>query len=151
MENSAIVVDEQHRRFASVVFLAVFLHFYTNPSRNVLISDQANTPLVVNVAFARMLSTKFKPGKREEAIKIIDDSPKEEVEGFKGILALLPVDDPNSATIISIWDSEDTLIASQEGIFQEIMKATEDLRDGPPDVKNAKVRDMRAQLISIPA
>jgi heme-degrading monooxygenase HmoA len=98
-----------------------------------------------------MVSTKFKAGKRDEAIRIIDGFPKEDVKGFEGILTLLPVDDPNSATIISVWDSEDSLNASQKSIFQDIMKATENLRDGPLDVRNTKVRDMRGQLIPITA
>jgi quinol monooxygenase YgiN len=103
------------------------------------------------MAFARMVNTKFKPGTRDEAIKIIDASPKEKVKGFQGILALLPMDDPNSATLISVWDSEESLNASQKGIFQDIMNATEDLRDGPMEVKNEKVREMRGQLIQVRA
>jgi quinol monooxygenase YgiN len=106
---------------------------------------------VVDVAYARLINQKFKPGKREEAIKIIDDVPKERVKGFQGILALLSVDDPDSATLISVWDSEDTLMASQKGIFQDIMNATADLREGPPEMKNVKVRDMRGQLIPVRA
>jgi quinol monooxygenase YgiN len=103
------------------------------------------------MAFARLVNTKFKPGKRDEAIRIIDDAPKEEVDGFKGILALLSIDDPNSATLISVWDSEESLNASQKSIFQDIMAATENLREGPLDVKNLKVREMRGQLILNPA
>ncbi len=116
-----------------------------------MILCRAHVNAVVKVAYARLLNTKFKSGKREEALKIVDDAPKEDVEGFKGILALLSVDDPNSATIISVWDSEAALNASQKGIFQDIMKATEHLRDGPPEMKNVKVREMRGQLILIPA
>lgn len=116
-----------------------------------MILRRANVQAVIDVAYARLLNTKFKPGKRDEALEIIDDAPKERVEGFKGILALLSVDDPDSATIISVWDSEDTLNASQKGIFQDIMKATENLRDGPMEMKNVMVREMRGQLILIPA
>jgi len=105
----------------------------------------------MDMALARVVSTKFKPGKRDEAIGIIDTAPKDKVEGFQGILALLPVDDPNSAILISFWDSEETLMASQKGIYQEVMKATENLREGPLDMKNHNVRKMKGQLIPVPA
>ncbi len=116
-----------------------------------MIPNQANIQAVMNVAFARMLSTKFKPGKREEALKILDDSPKEKVEGFMGILAFLHEDDPDSATIISVWDSKETLDSSAKGIFKNIMDDTEDLREATPDVKSGKVREMRGQLVPIKA
>ena len=103
------------------------------------------------MAYARLVNMKFKPGTRDEAIKIIDDAPKQQVKGFKGILTLLPMDDSDSATIISVWDSEDSLMASQEGIFQDVMKATEHLREGPMVTKNVKLREMRGQLMLIPA
>jgi quinol monooxygenase YgiN len=103
------------------------------------------------MSYARLVTAKFKPGMREEAIKIIDGGPKEAEKGFSGILTLLHEDDPDSATIISMWDSEDSLNASEQSIFRDLMKATEDLREGLPDVKNAKVREMRDQLIPIRA
>jgi quinol monooxygenase YgiN len=103
------------------------------------------------MSYARVVTAKFKPGKREEALRIIDGGPKEREEGFSGILALIHEDDPDSATIISLWDSEDTLNASEQGIFRNLMKATEEMRVGPPEVKNAQIREMRAQLIPIRA
>jgi heme-degrading monooxygenase HmoA len=98
-----------------------------------------------------MVTTKFKPGMREEALKVIDEGPKEKVRGFSGILALLHEDDPDSATILSVWDSEETLNASEQGIFRDLMKATEEYRVGELDMKNAKVREMRGQLVPIRA
>ncbi len=106
---------------------------------------------MINLAYARMVNTKFKPGKREDALKIIDAGPKQDVKGFVGILALLDEDDPNSATIISVWDSKETLDASAKGIFKDLMDDTKDLREGPPEVKNSQTREMRGQLVPITA
>ena len=105
----------------------------------------------MNLAYARMVNTRTKPGKREEALKIIDAAPKQNVEGFMGIIALLDEDDPDSMTVISVWDSKETLDASAKGIFKDIMDDTMDLREGPPDVKNAKTREMRGQLVPVKA
>ena len=105
----------------------------------------------MNLAYARMINTKVKPGKREEALKIIDAAPKEKVEGFMGIIALLDEDDPDSMTVVSVWDSKETLDASGKGVFKDIMDDTKDLLQGPPDVKNTKVREMRGQLVPIKA
>lgn len=98
-----------------------------------------------------MVTTKFKPGMREEGIRIINEAPKQEARGFTGILALLHDDDPDSATIISFWDSEDSLNASGKGIFQDVMKATENVRIGTPEIRNAKLSEMRGQLVSVRA
>ena len=101
------------------------------------------------MTYARMINQKFKPGKREEALKIIDRAQKEDVKGFKGIIALLHEDDPDSATVISLWDSEDTLRSSAEGIFHDLMDETEGLRAGPPEIINGKIREMRGQLVQV--
>lgn len=96
-----------------------------------------------------MITTRFKPGTREEAIRIIDKAPKEEVRGFAGIIALLHEDDPDSATVISMWDSEDALNASEKGVFQDVMRATEGLRVETTITKSARVREMREQLVPL--
>lgn len=116
-----------------------------------MIRDRTNKLVVMDTTFTRLVEVKFKPGMREEGIKIIDSFPKERSKGFEGILALYPMDDSNSATVITLWRTEEDLMASQQDIFQAVTKATEGVRDGPPEVKNFKVRDMRAQVITVPA
>jgi quinol monooxygenase YgiN len=90
---------------------------------------------------ARMTVWKFKPGKRSEAIKIVEDSLEEirNNKGFRGLLTLLPNDDPNEATFMAIWDSEEALNASQKGIYQKVSSKAMTLAEKPPELKNVKI------------
>lgn len=83
------------------------------------------------MAFARMVSVQFKPGKREEAIERIDDAPggQEDVRGFRGIHAFLSLDDPNVATLVTLRDADEALNASRDEIFQRVMKDLEPFID----------------------
>jgi hypothetical protein len=54
-------------------------------------------------------------------------------------------------TVISVWDSKKTMDESAKSIFVDVMNNTKDVREGTPEVKNAKIREMRGQLVRIPA
>jgi quinol monooxygenase YgiN len=97
------------------------------------------------MTYARIVTAKFKPGKREEGMRIIDEFKgyAEDPKGFQGILALLSTDDPDVATLVTMWDSEETLDTSREGIFNKVMVELEELLEGPVDVHNQKLREMR--------
>lgn len=56
------------------------------------------------------------PVGREEAVDIIDDFGKQPAEGFEGMLTLLPTDDPNKATFVTLWDSEQSMLNGQRGV-----------------------------------
>jgi quinol monooxygenase YgiN len=90
---------------------------------------------------ARMTAWKFKPGKRSEAVKIVEDSLDEirKNKGFRGVMILLPSEDPNGATIIAIWDSEEALNASQKGIYQKVSSKAMPLAEKPPELKNMEI------------
>lgn len=54
------------------------------------------------MTYARTLAVKIKPVGREEVIDIIDDFGKQLAEDFEGMLTLLPMDDPNKATLVTL-------------------------------------------------
>jgi quinol monooxygenase YgiN len=91
--------------------------------------------------FARMTVWKFKPGKRAEAIKIVEDSLDEirKNKGFRGLIISFPIDDANGATIMAIWDSEEALNASQKGIYQKVSSKAMPLAEKPPELKNLEI------------
>jgi quinol monooxygenase YgiN len=91
--------------------------------------------------YARMTVWKLKPGKRAEAIKIVEDSLEEirKNKGFRALLTLLPSNDPNGAMFLAIWDSEEDLIASQKGIYSKVSGKAMPLAEGPPELKNLEV------------
>lgn len=105
------------------------------------------------MAYARLAAVKFKPGKREEGLSMIKEFKEEaeRTEGFLDLLYLLSEDEPDVARLISVWDSEETMRSSENGVFKSAMKATEDLRDGPYDVKNHRVSDMGTEAWLVPA
>jgi quinol monooxygenase YgiN len=137
-------------RWTNRIFVGLVGHSY-NPIKKCIDTESGHLQIVMDLAYARIVSTKVKPGQREEALRIIDEAPKEKVEGFMGIIALLDEEDPDSMTVISVWDSKKTMDESSKSIFVDVMNNTKDVREGTPEVKNAKIREMRGQLVRIPA
>ena len=91
--------------------------------------------------YARMTTWKIKPGKRAEALRMVEESVEEirNAKGFRGILTLLPSDDPNGAMFIAIWDSEAALKASQKGVYKKVSSKTLPLAEKPPELKNMEI------------
>lgn len=71
--------------------------------------------------YARTTTIQAQPGKIEEAIGIARDSivPRaKEQQGFKGLLALASTDD-EEIILISLWETEDDMDASEENGYYE--------------------------------
>jgi len=90
---------------------------------------------------ARLTAWKFKPGKRGEAVKIVEESLDEirKNKGFRGLVTLLTKSDPNSAMFLALWDSEEDLKASEKGIYAKVSGKAMSLAEGPPELKNLEV------------
>ena len=91
--------------------------------------------------YARMSTWKFKPGKRAEAVKIVEESIEEirKAKGFRAIMTLLPKDDPNTAKFLAVWDSEEDLNSSQQGIYTKVSGRAMPLSEKPPELKNFEI------------
>lgn len=90
---------------------------------------------------ARMSTWKFKPGQRDAALEVISKKGDEagKIKGFRGHLYLVPSDDPDAGVFIALWEDEESLQASFEGIFREISGDIEQYAASPPEVKKLHV------------
>ncbi len=99
--------------------------------------------------YARMTVWKFKPGKRDEAIRIVEGFQEDigESEGFRGLIILRSVDDPNEARFLALWDSEESLKASEKGVYQKVSGNAMSLAEKPPELKNFEIPSALLALI----
>jgi quinol monooxygenase YgiN len=84
----------------------------------------------------------FKKGKRESAFLEIDrvlETATRHVEGFRGYMSLLSHQDPNSATILTLWQDEATLIKTEGGTLQDAVRKVQDSLESPPCIENFRV------------
>ena len=88
-----------------------------------------------------MSTWNFKPGQRDAALEIISKKSDEagEIKGFRGYLFLMPSDDPDAAVLTTLWENEESLQASFEGIFREASGDVEKYTASPPEVKKLHV------------
>ena len=62
----------------------------------------------------------FKKGKREEGFTELDrilNTLAQVAEGFRGYMSLLSFEDPNAVTILTLWQDEDAMKMSEQGVF----------------------------------
>lgn len=67
-------------------------------------------------------------------------------QGFQGVQVLLP-DDPDQATLVTLWGSGAAREASQYGIFRSIMDGLQELLEAPPEIKDQELRDVGPGII----
>ena len=84
----------------------------------------------------------FKNEKREEGFSQLDmilSSFARNTKGFRGSLSLISRDDSNSAVFLTLWNDEESLNASEKGVFTEATQKVEAFLQGPPVVGNFRV------------
>jgi quinol monooxygenase YgiN len=94
------------------------------------------------MVFARMSTWHFKKGKREIAFLEIDrilNTATRNVEGFRGYLSLLSREDPNTATVVTLWQDEETLKQTLAGTIQDAVRIVQDSLESPPCIENFRV------------
>jgi hypothetical protein len=70
------------------------------------------------VLFTRMTIWKFKPDQKEGFFAKLDEKILDRTtKGYRGYLKLQSDDAPNDVTILTLWESEDTLDASGRELF----------------------------------
>jgi quinol monooxygenase YgiN len=91
---------------------------------------------------ARMSKWIFKNGKREEGFLKIDQILNKTVRhtvGFRGYMSLLSQDETNSAVILTLWQDQDALEASEKGVFTQASQEIQDLLEKPPTTDSFRV------------
>jgi len=84
----------------------------------------------------------FKKGKREEAFAELDlilNSLSQKAPGFRGYMSLLSKDNPNVATILTLWQDVESLEASEKGVFAEAKAKVKNYIDKATCLENYRV------------
>jgi quinol monooxygenase YgiN len=96
----------------------------------------------VNLVLARMSKWIFEDSKREEGFFKIDEVLNKMVRhttGFRGYMSPLSQDEPNSAVILTLWQDQDTLDASEKGVFTQTTQGIQNLLEKPPTTSSFRV------------
>jgi heme-degrading monooxygenase HmoA len=97
---------------------------------------------VIGVVFARMSNWTFKKEKAEEGFIELDsqlNSLTRQTEGFRGYMSLLSREDASKAVILSLWQDEEALIASEKGAFVQLTGKMEPYLEKPPTTSSFRV------------
>ncbi len=84
----------------------------------------------------------FKKGKCEEGFAELDrilSTSTRHTPGFRGYLSLLSREDSNKATVLTLWNDEDSLNSSEKGVFAGAIKKVEGLLENGPSIENFRV------------
>jgi len=96
----------------------------------------------VTLVLARLSIWIFKKGKREEGFaeldKILNSATRHTTE-YRGYISLISQDDPGGSTILTLWQDEESLEASEKGVYSLAIAKVQDFLEGIPQVKNFKV------------
>ena len=77
------------------------------------------------LVLTRMSTWTFKTGKREEGFSELDmvlSTLARNTKGFRGSLSLISRDNSNSAVFLTLWNDEESLEASELGVFKEAIR-----------------------------
>lgn len=81
-------------------------------------------------------------GKREEGFAELDrilTTSARNTKGFRGYISLISSDDANAATILTLWQDQESLQASEKGVFSSAIAKVTDFLETLPQFKNFKV------------
>ena len=94
--------------------------------------------------FARLSVWTFKKGQREKGLNFLNESSSDaarSTEGFRGILQFLSEEEPDCATLITLWESDEARNNSSKGVFKDATKGLESYVECPPEVSNFTLSD----------
>jgi quinol monooxygenase YgiN len=84
----------------------------------------------------------FKKGQREDAFLELDgilNTSTRYTSGFRGYMSLLSHEDPNVATILTLWQDEESLKASEKEVFAQAIIKVHDSLESSPQMENYRV------------
>lgn len=94
------------------------------------------------MVLARLSIWVFKKGKREEGFAELDrilNSATRHTKGFRGYISLISKDEPDTSTILTLWQDEEALEDSEQGVYKLAITNVQDFLESPPQIKNFKV------------
>jgi heme-degrading monooxygenase HmoA len=84
----------------------------------------------------------FRKGAREEGFAELDRALNIQVRnsrGFRGFVSLLSRDEKDVAVVLTFWEDEESLIASERAVYDKIVDKIYHLLEETPDVERYKV------------
>ncbi len=94
------------------------------------------------MVLARMSFWYFKKGKREEGFSELDrilNTLAQNSKGFRGYMSLLSYEDPNALSVLTLWQDEETMNASEKGEFAQAIKKVQELIEKQPRIESYRV------------
>lgn len=94
------------------------------------------------IMLARISNWTFKKEKRNDGFAELDlmmDTLARKTRGFRGELNLISRDDPNTGIIITLWDNEESLKASEALVFETALQRVKDYLAVAPKPGNHRV------------
>jgi len=95
-----------------------------------------------SLVLARLSIWNFKKGKREEGFAELDrilNSTTRHTKGFRGYISLISRNNQDSSTILTLWQDEETLEASEKGVYALAIEQVRDFLESPPQVMSFRV------------
>ena len=84
----------------------------------------------------------FKKGKREEGFAELDlilNMQARQSKGFRGFISLNSRDKEDVAVILTLWEDEESLIASERAVFNKAVDKVYHFLEKEPDVEHYRV------------
>ena len=97
---------------------------------------------MISLVLVRMSLWHFKKGKREEAFLQLDhilNTATRNSNGFRGYISLLSYEDPNLVTILTLWQDEESLKASEKAVFAQAKEKVKDSLKGFAKIENYQI------------
>jgi len=94
------------------------------------------------LVLARISVWHFKKGKRGEALTELDSilsKLTQREEGFQGYISMFSLDNENTATILTLWQDQESLNASEKALFTGKIKKVQESLESHPKIENFKV------------
>ncbi len=94
------------------------------------------------MVLARISIWHFKKGRREDGFAELDrvlNQSTRHTSGFRGYISLLSKEDANKATVLTLWQDEESLMASERGVFSNAISKVRECIDNPPNFENYRV------------
>lgn len=91
---------------------------------------------------ARMSVWQFKEGKSEVGFLELDrifNTVTRHTEGFRGYLSLLTYKNPNAATVLTLWQDENALNASEQKVYADAIRKVQNLLENLPVTSHFRV------------
>lgn len=69
-------------------------------------------------------------------VDLILNTSKRNAKGFRGYISLISREDSNGATIITLWQDEESAYSSEKGVFAEAVNKVKQALESPPKMEN---------------